>query len=236
MDWPSVPEEKNHSYLPHQCPSKLLPREDSLRAFQGCATSCLLVSVPFPSISGKGTCCRDITTNRSQANRRIKLTQLCQTCVARELIRFAEGSAYKCKPSTICRKLVCLADIVYSLHKAKPCIVWLDHWVSVGYLGMSSFCFHLFLFYMQPFSALHPESWDFSVVFNIFLCKCGDRWQSMNSLFTWLQAVKTAHFRGPSLDCQWLKVLEEVATSAAVFSFYEQYIQSDRCTVHYFTS
>ena len=132
MDWPSFPKEKKNSYSPHQCPPKLPPCEDSLQAFQGCATSCLLVSAPFPSIPRKGTCCRGITRNRSQANRRTKLTQSCQTCVAHELIRFAEGSACKCKPSTICRKLICLGDIVYDLHKPTPCIVWLDHWVTVG--------------------------------------------------------------------------------------------------------
>lgn len=66
--------------------------------------------------------------NRSQANRRIKLIQLRQICVALKLMRYAEGSACKCKPSTTCRKLICLGNIVYSLHKTTP---GLDLWVTV---------------------------------------------------------------------------------------------------------
>lgn len=66
--------------------------------------------------------CRGITSNRSQANRRIKSTQSCQACVAGEAVRLAKGSAYKCKPRTpqilpISRKLICLGDTVYNLQK-----------------------------------------------------------------------------------------------------------------------
>lgn len=55
----------------------------------------------------------------------------------------------------------------------------------------------------------------------------------MNS---WLQVVKTVHFRGASLHSQWLKALEEVTTSAAVFSFYEYSIQIAMYTMCCFSS
>lgn len=85
------------------------------------------ISPPFPSIPHGGTHGRGVTNSRNGANRKIKLTQLHQTCVAHELIKFAEGRSYKCKPSAMYWKLFCLGDIFYYLQKPTPWTVWLDH-------------------------------------------------------------------------------------------------------------
>lgn len=130
MDWTSFPEEKTlRSYSLYQCPSKLSPHKDSIEIFQDCATSCLWVSAAFPSIPWKGIYCRGITSNRSQANRRIKLTQSCQACVAGEIVRFAEGSAFKCKPRTMCRKLIFGGYNVYNLQKQHLKYGWTTRWL-----------------------------------------------------------------------------------------------------------
>lgn len=117
MDWTFFPEEKTHNQSLYQCPSKLPPHKHSPEIFQDCATSYFLVSVHFLSIPWKGIYCRGITSNRSQASRRIKLTQSCQACITGEIVRSAEDNAYKCKPRTMHRKLILVEDNVYNLQK-----------------------------------------------------------------------------------------------------------------------
>lgn len=173
MDWACFPEEKTHSYSLYQCFSKLPPQEDSPSLFR-IVQQCLLVSAPSPSVPWNGIYCRGFTSNRSQTNRRIKLTLSCQACVAGEIVRFAGGSAYKCKPRTIHRKLIFWGDIVYNLQKQHllqyGCITELLWGISRHVFFLLPFIFLIYITIIVNytlFSLLY--SWDFSVAFIISL-------------------------------------------------------------------